>query len=90
MKRYHPDGDATDSFNIHGYVSAQLMVEILKRCGDDLTRANIMHQATNLKGLELPMLLPGIKVTTSPSDYRPIKQTQLRRFDGQRWVNVEQ
>jgi branched-chain amino acid transport system substrate-binding protein len=90
MKRYHPDGDVTDLFNIHGYVSGELMVDILRRCRDDLTRANIMRQATNLKELEIPMLLPGIKITTSPTDYRPIKRTQLRRFDGQRWVKVEE
>jgi ABC-type branched-subunit amino acid transport system substrate-binding protein len=89
MKRYNPEGDVTDTFNIIGYISASLMVEILKRCGDDLTRANVMRQATNLQDVRVPMLLPGINVTTSPSDYRPIKQTQLRRFDGRRWAKVE-
>ena len=89
MKRYNPEGDVADSFNITGYISAALMVEILRRCGDDLTRANVMRQATNLENLRVPMLLPGINVTTSPSDYRPIKQTQLRRFDGRRWARVE-
>jgi branched-chain amino acid transport system substrate-binding protein len=61
-------------------------VEILKRCGDDLTRDNVMKQAANLKEVELPMLLPGIKITTSPTDYRIIKQLQLMRFDGKQWV----
>jgi ABC-type branched-subunit amino acid transport system substrate-binding protein len=89
MKRYNPDGDVADSLNITGYISAALMVEILRRCGDDLTRANVMHQATSLQDVKVPMLLPGISVTTSPSDYRPIKQTHLRRFDGQRWARVE-
>ena len=90
MKRYNPDGDVADSLNITGYISAALMVEILRRCGDDLTRANVMRQATSLRDVKIPMLLPGISVTTSPSDYRPIKQTQLRRFDGQRWARVEE
>jgi len=89
MKRYNPDGDVADSLNITGYMSAALMVEILRRCGDDLTRANVMRQATSLRDVKAPMLLPGISITTSPSDYRPIKQTQLRRFDGQRWAKVE-
>jgi branched-chain amino acid transport system substrate-binding protein len=62
------------------------MVEILKRCGDDLTRENVMKQAANLKDLELPMLLPGVKINTSPTDYRFVKQMQLIRFDGKQWV----
>src|SRR5262245_29643474 len=89
MKRYNLDGDVADSLNITGYISALLMVEILRRCGDDLTRANVMRQATSLQDVKLPMLLPGISISTSPSDYRPVKQTQLRRFDGQRWARVE-
>ena len=86
MKRYYPDGNAADVYNVYGYSYSQVLVEILKRCGDDLTRENVMKQATNLKNIELPMLLPGIKITTSPADYRIIKQLQLMRFDGKQWV----
>jgi branched-chain amino acid transport system substrate-binding protein len=65
---------------------AQTLVQMLQQCGDDLTRENVMNQATRLDAVQLPMLLPGIKLTTSPSDYFPIKQLQLVRFDGTRWV----
>jgi branched-chain amino acid transport system substrate-binding protein len=62
------------------------MTHVLKQCGDDLTRESVMNQASRLNGVHLPMLLPGIKLTTSGSDYFPIKQLQLVRFDGSRWV----
>ncbi len=61
------------------------LVQVLKQCGDDLTRENVMKQAANLKDLELPMLLPGIKINTSPTDFAPIQQMQLQRFDGKTW-----
>jgi branched-chain amino acid transport system substrate-binding protein len=61
-------------------------VEILKRCGDDLTRENLMRQATSLKDVTNPMLLPGIKLNTSATDYHPIEQMQMFRFDGVRWT----
>jgi len=86
MKRYYPDGNIADIYNVAGYSYSQALVEILKRCGDDLTRENVMKQATNLKNVELPMFLPGIKITTSPTDYRIIRQLQLMRFDGKQWV----
>jgi branched-chain amino acid transport system substrate-binding protein len=86
IKRYYPDGNATDVYNVVGYTEAQALVEILKHCGDDLTRENVMKQAASLKNLELPMFLPGIKITTSTTDYRIIKQLQLMRFDGKQWV----
>ena len=88
MKRYYPDGDATDWFNVYGYTSAQALVHVLERCGDSLTRENVMRQAANIKELELPMLLPGIRLNTSASDFYPIWQTVLRRFDGKGWVRV--
>jgi hypothetical protein len=72
--------------NAQGYTAAQLFVQVLKQCGDDLTRENLMKQAASLKGVELPMLLPGIKLDTSPTDYYTIKQMQMQRFDGTRWV----
>jgi branched-chain amino acid transport system substrate-binding protein len=69
-----------------GYNSAATLVQVLKQAGDDPSRENIMRQAPNLRDLELPMLLPGIKVNTSPTDYYPVQQLQLMRFDGKRWV----
>ena len=85
MQKYYPDGNLADNFNVIGYSTVQTLVEVLKRCGDDLSRENIMKVASHLE-LELPMLLPGVKITTSPSDFRPIKQLQLQRFDGAHWV----
>jgi len=61
------------------------MVQVLKQAGNELTRENVMKQAANLKNLELPMLIPGIKVNTGPSDYYPIEQMQMQRFNGERW-----
>lgn len=66
------------------------LVQVLKQCGEDLTRENVMRQATDLKALQLPMLLPGITVNTSPTNYFPINQVQLERFDGARWTRVGQ
>jgi branched-chain amino acid transport system substrate-binding protein len=86
MKKYYPDGNVHDVFNVFGYSQAQTMVQVLKQCGDDLTRENVMRQAANLKNLALPMLLPGIKINTSPTDFFPVEQMQFGRFDGQRWV----
>jgi hypothetical protein len=62
------------------------MAYVLKRCGNDLTRENVMKQATSIENLELPMLLPGIRINTSPSDFYPLEQMQLMRFDGKHWV----
>ncbi|HTT38062.1 MAG TPA: ABC transporter substrate-binding protein [Burkholderiales bacterium] len=86
MKKWYPQGDPHDINNAYGYGVAQTLVQVLKQCGDDLTRENVMRQAANLKDLELPMALPGIKINTSPTDYFPIKQYHLARFDGKRWV----
>jgi branched-chain amino acid transport system substrate-binding protein len=86
MKRYYPDGNPDDTLNVFGYTAAQTLVQVLKQCGDDLTRENVMREAANLKDLELPMLLPGIRINTSPTDFYPIEQVQLMRFDGKTWV----
>jgi branched-chain amino acid transport system substrate-binding protein len=86
MKKYYPDGDLLDWYNVYAYAAAQTLVHVLKQCGDDLTRANVMHQAANLKDLELPLLLPGIRISTSPTDYRVVRQVQLQRFDGKQWA----
>jgi branched-chain amino acid transport system substrate-binding protein len=85
IDKYYPDGDRTNSFLVYGYNEAQALEQVLKQCGDDLTRANVMKQAANLKNLELGMLLPGMKVNTGPKDFAPLKQMQLVRFDGQIW-----
>lgn len=86
MGKYYPDGNLKDASNTYGYLAAQVLVQVLKQCGDDLTRENVMKQAANLKDLKLGMLLPGISINTSPTDYSPIKQAQLARFDGTHWV----
>ena len=86
MKKYYPDGSADDAINIASRSIAQTIVQVLKQCGDDLTRENVMRQATNLKNLTLPALLPGVMVNTSPTDYRPVEEVRLRRFDGTQWV----
>jgi branched-chain amino acid transport system substrate-binding protein len=85
MDKYYPDGDKTSSFTVYAYTVAQGLIHVLKACGDELTRENIMKQAADIKDLELPMLLPGIKVNTSPTDFFPIDQQQMARFDGKEW-----
>ena len=85
MRQYYPEGDPNDNSNIYAYTLAQILIHVLKQCGDDLTRENVMRQAANIKDLELPLLLPGIKINTSPSDYYPIEQVRLLRFNGRRW-----
>ncbi len=85
MKKYYPDGALDDQANAYGYNVAILMTHVLKQCGNDLSRENIMKQAANVKNLELPLLLPGIKINTSPTDFAPIEQEQLAKFDGEKW-----
>jgi branched-chain amino acid transport system substrate-binding protein len=85
MGKYNPQANLRDQNNVAGYERAQALVAVLKQCGDDLTRTNVMKQASHLD-LELGMLRPGIKITTSPTDYQPIKQLYLIRFDGKDWV----
>ncbi len=85
MAQYNPEGDPGDVMNVNGYTAAQLMEIVLARCGDDLTRANLMKQAMSLHAVALPMLLPGITVNTSADDVIPIRQLQMQRFDGRAW-----
>jgi branched-chain amino acid transport system substrate-binding protein len=85
MDKYYPAGDRADLQNVYGPSIAETTVQMLKQCGDELTRENVMNQAANLRQLELPMLLPGIAINTSPSDFAPIKQVQMKRFDGERF-----
>ncbi len=84
MSKYYPDGDVTNAFNVYGYTAAQTMVRVLQQCGDQLTRENIMKQAADLD-LHLPMLLPGVRVSTGPTQFFPIREMQLARFNGQIW-----
>ena len=77
--------DAIDNNVIYGFGAAMTMVHVLKQCGDDLSRENILKQAASLKDLEIPMLLPGIKLNTSPTNYSPIRQEQLQMFNGTTW-----
>ena len=86
MKKYMPSGNLADGFNVYGYNVAQGLVHLLKMCGDNLTRENVMKQAANFKNVSFEMLLPGIAVTTGPDDFAPIQQEQLQKFEGDRWV----
>ncbi|MCC8984619.1 ABC transporter substrate-binding protein [Bradyrhizobium acaciae] len=85
MTRYVPEGDQHDTNYVNAYNSAMALEAVLKACGDDLSTENILRQAFAIKQLELPMLLPGIKVNTSPSDHVPVDQMQLMRFNGKTW-----
>jgi branched-chain amino acid transport system substrate-binding protein len=85
MDKYAPATDKADASTIYAYSAARTMVQVLKQCGNDLTRANVMKQAANLKNFDPGMLLPGITINTSPTDYAPLKQLQLIRFEGQTW-----
>ena len=82
----YPEGNRDDTINLYGCSAAYTLVQVLKQCSDDLTRENVMRQAANLKDFEVPVLLPRIKIYTSPTDYYPIRQVQLMRFDGKTWV----
>jgi len=85
MDKYLPGANKADTGYISSYMATQTLVEVLKRCGDDLSRANIMRQAANLRDFEVDVLLPGIKVNTSATDFYPVEQMQMRRFDGHVW-----
>ena len=85
LAKYLPEANRTDASALTGYNMAQTMVEVLKRCGDNLTRDNVMKQAASLNNLEQGGLLPGVKISTSPTDFQPIEQLQLMEFKGERW-----
>jgi ABC-type branched-subunit amino acid transport system substrate-binding protein len=85
MKKYYPAGSTADQLNVYGYTMAQALVQTLKQCGDDLSRQNIMRQAANLD-VALPMLLPGIRIRTGPSDYYGVQAQRLMRFNGRSWA----
>ena len=86
MAKYYPDGNTKDGSNMVGYGVSQTLVQVLKQCGDNLTRENVMKQAANLKNYRTDVLLPGIKINTSATDYAPIEAMQLVRFDGKEYV----
>ena len=85
MAKYNPGTNVNDGFNVYGYAAAYTMHRTLEQCGNDLTRANVMKQAANLRKLAVPLLLPGITVNTSPTDYYPIQSERLQRFKGETW-----
>lgn len=86
MKQWMPEGNPMDSSSVLGYVSAQMIEHILKNCGDNLTRENVLKQATNIKGLSFGLLLPGVTVNVSPDDYSTFQTFRTARFDGKRWA----
>jgi branched-chain amino acid transport system substrate-binding protein len=86
MAKWAPAEDANSGISTYGYSTAALLVQILKQCGDDLTRANIMKQATNIQNFVSDLALPGMSTSTEPNDWRINKQFQMMKFDGQRWV----
>ena len=85
MAKYYPEGDKNSSFNTYGYMTAQLLIQVLTQCGDDLTRENVIKQATSLKDVKIDLFLPGIVANTSPTATRVIKQLQMMKFNGERW-----
>ncbi|WIM11337.1 ABC transporter substrate-binding protein [Enhydrobacter sp.] len=85
MKKYLPEANPADGGNVYAYAVSATMQHVLAACGDELTRANLMKQAASMRNLEVPMLLPGIKINTSPTDFYPIQSVRLARFDGEKW-----
>jgi ABC-type branched-subunit amino acid transport system substrate-binding protein len=85
MQTYNPNGNLADAFNVYAYAVSATMHVVLQRCGDELTRANVMQQAASMRDLEVPMLLPGIKINTSATDFYPIQSVRLQRFKGETW-----
>ena len=85
LAKWMPEADRSDSLLVYGYVAAQALAQVLRQCGDELTRENVMRQAASLKNVAIPMLLPGIRLNTSAADFAPIGQMRLMRFDGTAW-----
>ena len=85
LQKYYPEGNKLDHATVYGYGAAQTLAKVLQMCGDDLTRTNVMKQAASLKNFAPDTLLPGITITTSPTDFAPIEQLQLMRFKGEKW-----
>ena len=85
LEKDFPEGNKLDNSIVTGYGLAQTLVQVLKQCGDDLTRANVMKQAASLKDFRTEILLPGIKINTGPTDFAPMSQLQLMKFKGEKW-----
>ena len=85
MDKYYPDGDKSDAGNLYGPSIAATTVQVLKQCGDELTRENVMKQAASLHDFTVPLLLPGVAINTGATDFAPIKQVRMARFDGAGW-----
>ncbi|WP_407152617.1 ABC transporter substrate-binding protein [Bradyrhizobium sp. ORS 86] len=88
MDKYFPDGDKDDLYAVFGYAAADTLLQVLRQCGDDLSRDNVMRQAASLKNYHAPVALPGIVINTSPQDFRPIEQMRLVQFDGAAWQPI--
>lgn len=82
MAKYVSEVDPQSNAAVWAYAAAETIVQVLKQCGDDLTRENVMRQAANLKNLQISMIYPGIKINTSPTDYEPLEDALLQEFDG--------
>jgi branched-chain amino acid transport system substrate-binding protein len=85
MQKYYPNGNLSDGSNAYGYAVSNLLHIVLKQCGDDLTRTNVMKQAANVKNVQLPMVMEGIKANTSATDFYPIQSVKMQRFKGETW-----
>jgi branched-chain amino acid transport system substrate-binding protein len=88
MDKYYPDGDRADGNTVFGYAIAETLSQVLRQCGDDLSRENIMRQAASLKNYQIPVALPGVVINTGPADFRPIEQMRLVQFDGNTWQPI--
>ena len=88
MEKYYPEGDQTSIPNVAGYIGAAALVQVLKLCGDDLSRENVLRQAANLD-FEPPILLPGIRASTSPAQFVAIHEVALKRFNGAVWESFD-
>ena len=85
MTKYNTSANLADGFAVYGYSVSQTLISVLKACGNDLTRVNVMKQAANIRDQKLPMVVPGIVISTGTDDFAPIKQMQLQKFDGNTW-----
>ena len=85
MKKYLPDADLSNSFYVYGYAATMTTIHVLRACGNDFSRENLMHQASNMKDVAVGALLPGIHIASSPTNFHPIRQLQLMRWTGKTW-----
>jgi branched-chain amino acid transport system substrate-binding protein len=88
MDGYYPDGDKDDANAVFGYAAAETLIQVLRQCGDDLSRTNIMRQAASLVNFQGSVQLPAISINTSVTDFRPIRQMRLMQFDGRTWIPI--